>query len=187
VYVKALRRYLAEPKLALASAVADGVRAHVAALRSRGIKFYGYALHPGEPYDIHSVGAVTNSEQNIAVQKTDVMYRYFRYCVDEWANWDLGEFAAVNALLVECNERFRSMHSKCAGDCWMDEFELAHSNALLNAVLRGLEAARDGGSFGDIEPFLAVWISDSDHEIMFESVRRLNSAAIVREFMREFA
>jgi Domain of unknown function (DUF4303) len=184
--VPALRKWLAEPRTALIAAVADGVRAHVETLRSRGIEFYGYALLPGEPYDIHSLVAVTNAEAAIKVAPTDDMYRYYRYSVDEWAQWDHDGFGAANNLLVEANQQFRSMHSKDEGDFQMDDYEIAHANALLEAVVRGLEAAKAAGTFGRGAPFLVVWMSDSGHEIMAESVRRLNTAAVVKEFMREF-
>ena len=184
--IEALRKWLAEPRLALVTAVAEGVRAHVAALKSRGIEFYGYALLPGELYDIHSLVAVTNSETDIKVPYSDSQYRYYRFSVDEWARWDHDGFVAANALLAEANERFASMHSKDDTDYRMDEFEIAHSNVLLDAVLCGLEAAKNGNAFGGAEPLLAVWISDSSHPIMGESVRRLNSAAVATEFMAEF-
>ena len=61
-----------------------------------------------------------------------------------------------------------------------------HANVLLDSVVSGLQAAKEGGAFGSATPFLVVWISDSGHEIMAESVRRLNSAAIAKEFMSEF-
>jgi hypothetical protein len=186
VDVAALRKWLAEPRTALVAAVAEGVRAHVQTLRSRGIQFYGYALLPGEPYDIHSLVAVTNIEVDIKVPRTDDQYPYYRYCVDEWAHWDREGFAAANELLVEANERFRSMHTKDEGDYMMDEFEVAHADALLKAIVDGLEAAKAEGAFGRGKLFLVVWISDSGHEIIAESVRRLNSKAVAREFMREF-
>jgi hypothetical protein len=186
VDLEALRKWLAQPRPELVTALADGVRAQVATPRSRGIDFYGYALLPGEPYDIQSVVAVTNTEADISVPPTDDQYLYYRYSVDEWANWDHDGFAAANALLVDANDRFKSMHSKDSDDCVMDEFEIAHANALLDAVVRGLQAAKQTGAFLVVEPFLAVWISDSDHQIIFESVRRLNSQVVAEEFMREF-
>ena len=184
--VSALRKWLAEPRPALIDAIAAGVRTHVATVRSHGIDFYGYALLPGEPYDIHSLVAVTNSEAEIDVPRTDDRYSYYRYSVDEWARWDHDGFAAANALLVEANERFQSMHTKDDGNYVMDEFEIAHADALLDAVVGGLEVAKVNGAFGIVDPFLAVWISDSGHEIMADSVRRLNSEDVVKEFMREF-
>lgn len=185
--VVALRKWLAEPRPALVAAVAEGVCEHVAALRSRGIEFYGYALLPGEIYDIHDLVAVTNTEPDIKVSSTDDQYRYYRYGVDEWAHWDRDGFAAANALLVEANTRFASMHSKDEDDDYMmDEFEVAHANALLDSIVQGLQAAKGSGAFGDLDPFLVVWISDSGREIMVNSVRRLNSATVAEEFIREF-
>jgi hypothetical protein len=184
--IPALQKWLAEPRPALITAVAEGVRVHVDALRSRGIEFYGYALLPGEPYDIHSLVAVANTEADIKCPRADGQYCYYRYSVDEWVHWDHHGFAAANALLAEANERFRSMHSKADDDHKMDEFEVAHAKALLDSIVKGPEAAKAGRAFGRSEPFLVVWISDSGHEIMGESARRLNSTAVATEFMREF-
>ena len=184
--VTALRKWLAEPRTALVAAVADGVRSHVAALRLRGVEFYGYALLPGEPYDVRSLVAATNGEADIKVPPDDDQYHYFRYSVDEWQHYHPDGFVAANKLLAEANERFRSMHSKAEDDCMMDEFEVAHADALLDAVVRGLESAKHAGAFVGIEPFLAVWISDSGHSIMVESVRRLNSEIVSEEFVAEF-
>jgi hypothetical protein len=184
--VRALRRWLAEPRTALVIAVADGVRAHVAALRSKGIEFYGYALLPGEFAEIHYLSAVTNGEADIKVTPNERLYRYHRYCVDEWANWHNDEFAAANKLIDEANRHFASLHVKEGGSLWMDEFEVAHAEALLDAIVCGLDVARHSGVFGTTAPFLAVWISDSDHFIIFESVQRLNVPQVVEEFLVEF-
>ena len=184
--VPALRTWLSEPRTALVAAVAEGARAHVAALRAQGTEFYGYALLPGEPYDIHSLVAVTNGEADVKVPCSDDRYQYYRYSVDQWAHWHHDGFAAANELLVEANERFKSMHSKADDDFAMDEFEVAHADALLDAVVRGLGAAKQAGAFGGAEPFLAVWISDSGHPIPVESVQRLNSQSVAGEFVAEF-
>ena len=184
--VPALRRWLSEPRTELVAAVADGVRAHVAALRSGGAEFYGYALLPGEPYDIRNLVAATNGTADIKVPSDDDLYRYYRYSVDEWQHYHHGGFAEANRLIAESNERFRSLHSKADGDYTLGEFEVAHVDALLDAVVRGLGAAKLAGAFGGAEPFLAVWISDSGHRIMVESVKRLNPEAVAKEFVAEF-
>jgi hypothetical protein len=181
-----LKEWLSQPRTALVQAVADGVREHVAQLRSQDVDFYGYALAPGEPPDVRSIVVVTNTEADIKLPRSDDMYRYYRYSVDEWANWEHGGFAAANALLAESNRQFASLHSKPAGDCMPDEFDNAYGEALLHAVLDGLEIAKSGNAFGDKMPFLAIWISDSDHKIIFESVRRLNPTTVANEFLREF-
>jgi hypothetical protein len=182
----ALRKWLANPDPAIVSAVADDIRAQVDSLKSAGTDFYGYALLPGEPYDISTITAVTNSEADIKVAPTDKHYRYYRFGVNEWKHFHRGGFAAANALLGKANKRFASMHTKAASDYRMDEFEIAHSRSLLKAVMLGLELAKKNGVFGDKEPFLAVWIMDSGHPIMAESVRRLNSKTVVQQFMAEF-
>jgi hypothetical protein len=184
--VPTLQKWLAEPRTALITAVADGVRSHVGTLRSRGIEFYGYALLPGEPYDIQSLVAVTNAEADIKVPPSDSQYNYYRYCVEEWVRWEYEGFAAANALLVEADEVFRSMHSKPDGDFRLDEFEIAHVNILLDSIVQGLQAAKASGVFGGSKPFLVVWISDSNHKIMTESVRRLNPTEVATDFAREF-
>jgi hypothetical protein len=184
--VSSLRQWLGEPHLALIAAIAENVRAHVATLRARGVGFYGYALLPGEPYDIHSIVAVVKTETDISVPPDDDQYRYYRYSVDEWAHWDHDSFETSNKLLVESNERFKSMHTKADDDYQMDEFEIVHANALLEAVVCGLKTAKQAGAFGNANPFLAVWISGSDCEIMVKSVQRLNSAAVAAEFEATF-
>jgi Domain of unknown function (DUF4303) len=178
--------WLLKPRTEIAAAVAECVRTHVATLRSLGIRFYGYALLPGETYDIHSLIAVANTEAGIKVPYTNGKYRYYRYCVDEWEHWEREGFEKANDLLAEANTKFNLMHSKEDGDCRMDEYEVVHSEALLEAVVQGLEIAKFEGVFGVPEPFLAVWISDSGHEILPNSVRRLNSEAISKEFLIEF-
>ena len=131
---------------------------------------------------------MTNTEADLEVSPTHEQYGYYRYCVDEWKHWDHDRFAAANALLAEANARFQSLHTKADNnDYTMDRFEIAHGDALLEAVADGLQNARAGGVFGRAQqPFLVVWIPDSGHEIMVESARRLNPAAVASELVREF-
>ena len=78
------------------------------------------------------------------------------------------------------------MHSKPEDDYMMDDLEVAHAEVLLESIIQGIEAAKTGGVFGAADPFLVVWISDSDDEVMERSVRRLNSAAVATDFLSEF-
>jgi hypothetical protein len=119
------------------------------------------------------------------VPRTDDEYSYYRLCVDEWEIWDHDQFRAANALLETANEQFASLHTKDPSDYTMDKFELAHSKALLDAILGGLWIAKKEGVFGGQKPFLAVWIQDSGNT-MFKSVRRLNSKAVYQEFKKVF-
>ena len=181
----ALRRWLAEPRTDLVAAVAQGVRDHVGFLKACGIDFYGYALHPGEPYHVADIVGVTNRVADIKVPRRHEQYQYYRLCVDEWQNWDHDQFAAANALLAEANERFAAMHTKDPSDFRMDEFQIAHSRGLLGAIVNGLSRAKKGGVFGRRERFLVVWIDDSGRT-MFKSVQRLNSNEVYQAFKKEF-
>lgn len=182
----ALRKWLAEPRTALVTAVAQGVRDHVVSLKARGITFYGYALHPGEPYHVASIVGVTNRVADIKVPRGDSQYPYYRFCIDEWENWDHDQFGAANVLLKQANERFASMHTKeDPSDFSMDEFQLTHTRGLLKAIVDGLAKAKKEGAFGRQEPFLIVWIDDSA-KTMFTSVRRLNSKEVYQTFKKVF-
>lgn len=180
-----LRNWLSQDRAPLVTAIVQAVRNHVVALNAQGIDFYGYALLPGEPYDIHSLVAVVNCESDIKVGREDDQYLYYRYGVDEWSHWQHDGFDNVNNLLMDANAQFARMQTE-DDNRKMDEYESLHSNALLEAVIQGLEVAKDNGVFGTKEPFLVVWISDSGHKIISESVQRLNSQLVAREFMAEF-
>lgn len=45
-----------------------------------------------------------------------------------------------------------------------------------------MKEAKANGAFGNKEPFLAIWISDSEDDIIFESVKQLNSESVSSEF-----
>ncbi len=182
---EALKKWLSEPRTALTKAVTDCVRDHIVSLRNQGIRPYGYALLPGEPYDLHSVVAAYNCETDIKVPIGGNMYRYYRYSVDEWLHYVHEGFDKANQCMVDANAEFADMH-KGEGDGVRDDFEIAHSRALLEAILQGFEAAKSAGVFGVPEVYLAMWIPDSGHEIMAKSVRRLNAPAVVKEYMAEF-
>jgi hypothetical protein len=154
---KALTKWLSEPRTALTKAVTDCVRDHFTSLHKQGIRPYGYALLPGEPYDLHRVVAAYNCETDIKVPVGDKLYRYYRYSVDEWVHYVHDGYDRANQCMVDANVEFADMHED-------DE----------------------AGVFGGSEIYLAMWISDSGHEIMAQSVRRLNVPAVVKEYMAEF-
>ena len=202
----ALQHWLSQPRTALVAAIAEGIAEHVVELRAQGVDFYGYALLPGEPYDINSLVAAANTEADIQVPQTDNQYVYYRYSVDEWEHWHNQGFSAASQQLQDLNQQFQSLHAKAkaAGKVpaptvepspflpaflqgqVLDDFQIAHSRALLDAVVAGLQQAQASGVFGVGEKFLVVWISDSDHEVMADSARQLNPPAVAREFVDEF-
>jgi hypothetical protein len=183
-----LREWLAGPRAELVAAVAEGVRKHVADLRSRGVDFYGYALLPGEFGHIKDFVVAINAETDIDVPASSSQHAYYRYSVDEWACYEREHeaFLEANSLIAEENRRFSSVHQKAGDQFLMDEFEIAHAMVLIDSIVQGLELAKARGAFGKDAPLLVVWISDSDMEIIFGSVRRLNSSAVAGDFIRAF-
>lgn len=181
-----LRAWLSEPRTSLTEAVDAGIRAHVESLYAAGQNFYGYALLPGENYDINSIVSAISSDDSITVPDTDSAYGYYRYGVHEWRDWHHNGFQRANGVLSELNAQFKSMHSKPPGDYAMDEFEIAYSDGLLAAILGGFELAKASGIFASSVSFLAIWICDSDHSVMTQSVQRLNSTDVTSAFMKEF-
>lgn len=98
----------------------------------------------------------------------------------------MGQLAALLTLTpAEAALIFRESRNSYA-ILGMNEFEIAYGAILPDSIVQALEQVKADGVFGKVEPFLVVWISDSDAEIIFESVRLLNPPAVVGEFNREF-
>jgi hypothetical protein len=178
---EAFRKQLAEPRADVAAAVAEDVRRHVAALRARGVDFYGYAVLPGVEDEILDLVAVVNTEADIPLPPTDKSYLHYRYEADEWQHWEYDAFPTANRLIAEANERFRAMYPDAGYDEETYALEVALAESLLESVVRGLEAARNGGAFGDEPPYMVVWFTDSNHRIAGESLVRLNAAEVAAE------
>jgi Domain of unknown function (DUF4303) len=183
-----LRGWLSSLPSPVAAVVVRAVRTHVAALDAHGIDFYGYALLPGEPYDIHSLVAAYACESEIKVARDNAHFPYYKYCVAEWQHFEHEGFGEVNDFLNHTNAQYASMRTRDGRnyEYEMDEFAPRYSDALLEGMIQGLAAAKDAGVFGSKERFLAVWITDSNHEVIVNSVRRLNAAAVAGEFVNEF-
>lgn len=176
--------FLNEVRPLLIDAVCKGVQEHVASLRARGIDFYGYALLPGEFYDLQNIVAVSNGLADVAVSTDDSQYSYYRFSVDEWKHWYSDGFAAANNVLLDANRRFAAAHTSVG--FLMDDVQVAYANGLLDSILIGFDQAKQLGTFDGTNPFLVIWISDSSSEIIAESVQRLNQPNVIADFMAEF-
>ena len=165
--------------------VKTGARNHVEALKVEHPDLYGYALLPGEPYEVTSLVAVWNRESELKEKDSP----YFRYAVDEWAHWDHDALVSATPLIAELNRRFRSLHPGDPTRYEMDESEIQHVARIHQTLLDALGELLHEGVFnlGPTQPFLAIWISDSEHEIIFRSVAELNQREVVRQFQEEFA
>ena len=178
-----LTEWFAEEQAELKTAVKDAVRSHIEDLRKKYDDLYGYAILPGEPYEIKNLVAVSNRESEI--KKDDA---YFRFSVDEWENWDYEAFESATPILNKLNEKFRSLHDRDSDGPELARYEIDYVSSIHTVLLGALKELANEGLF-DREAddgFTAIWISDSSHDIIFRSVRELNSAKVVKEFMDEF-
>lgn len=176
-----LKAWLKNERTDLKEAVKEAVRLHVKKLRSQHTDLYGYAILPGEPYEVNSLVAVSNKKSDIKENSP-----YYRYSVDEWEDWDHEALASVTPLIGKINEKFQSLHTDDPVSFEMDEYEIAHISNFHNAFLSALQELIDENVFDIADRFIAIWISDSDHDIIYKSVRELNSDSVAGEFMEEF-
>ena len=179
-------RWISQPRTQLSRTIAGCVRNHVQALRKKHPDLYGYALLPGEPYDIHSIVAAANTATDIPVKPKHDQYSYYRYSVDEWAHYFHDGFDPANRLLVKLKHIFSAHHKADPDDYSMDEFELTFAATLFDAVVEALRSCRADRVFGERPPFLAVWIPDSDLPVIWKSVRVLNSRRVYKDFLTAF-
>ena len=181
----ALQAWLDQDDLELVDAIKLEIREHVAKLHARADQFYGYAILPGEFEAIHNLVVAFNRESDIAPE--NVTNSYYRYSVDEWSNYEHGEFPKSNAIINLRNSQFQELHSNDNPDNYeMNSWEVAHAIKLLNAILKAMTELRHEGLIGGNKSFAIIWIADSDNSIMPQSAKALNTDAVYKMFVEEF-
>jgi hypothetical protein len=181
----ALQAWLDRSDLELVDTVKLEIHQHIAKLHGRGEQFYGYAILPGEFEAIHNLIVAFNRESDIAPE--NATSSYYRYSVDEWSNYEHGEFPKSSAIIELRNSEFQELHSDDnPDDCAMDNWEVAHAINLLNAILKAMTELRHDGLIGGDKSFAIIWIADSDNSIMLQSAKALNSNAVYQTFVEEF-
>ena len=178
-----LKDWLALERRELLDAFKLAVRDYVTKLKTLHSDIYGFALLPGETYEVKSLTVVWNQSQDI---KKDTAY--YRYSVDEWIHWDYDALDSVTPLITDLNQKFSNLHSESEDDFEMEEFEVAHIRAYHDTFLKAFRDLKSEGvfDFPNADPFLVIWISDSESEVMRDSVRELNSPKVIEEFKSEF-
>ncbi|MCC5650094.1 DUF4303 domain-containing protein [Nostoc sp. XA013] len=180
-----LQAWLDRKDTELVNTIKSEIHEHIAKIHARGDRFYGYAILPGELYQIDNLVVAFNRESDIALENfTD---SYYRYSVDEWSNYEHGEFPKSSAIIDLRNAQFKKMHINNNHDDYaMDDWEIAHAEKLLTTILTAMTELRHDGLIGGDKSFAIIWISDSDCDIMRQSAKVLNSDAVYKTFMKEF-
>ncbi|BAY83810.1 hypothetical protein NIES267_33040 [Calothrix parasitica NIES-267] len=180
-----LLKWLNRDDTELVNTIKSEVGQHVSKIHAISVNFYGYAILPGTSYSVDNLVAAFNRETDITPENTTDTY--YRYSVDEWENYEHGEFINTNKLINSINSQFQQLHIKeDSNNFLMDEFEIAHVTKLHNAILKALIELRYDGIFGSNDNFVIIWIPDSDDEIIYQSAKVLNSASVYETFMAEF-
>ncbi|MEP0917913.1 DUF4303 domain-containing protein [Leptolyngbya sp. DQ-M1] len=180
-----LQTWLDRDDFELLDAIKSEIRTHIAKLHAHSTQFYGYALLPGELEAICDLVAAFNCESDIAPEH--IASSYYRYSVDEWANYAHSEFPRSSAIIDSRNAQFKKLHRKDnSNEYLLDDWEVAHANKLLTTILTAMIELRHDGLLGGEKSFAIIWISDSDHSIMSQSAKAPNSDAIYKTYIQEF-
>ena len=143
-----LQTWLDGDDFELINTIKSEICEHLAKLEVAGDDFYGYAVLPGEFYCIQNIFLVLNRESNIKSENSEDN-TYYRYCVDEWENWEYDKFLKSNKLIDLRNSQFKELHPKkypdktLIEDFILDKLEIAHVDKLLDAMIE----LKDDGVF----------------------------------------
>lgn len=167
----------------LKNVLKNEIRKHIMKLKKKYPDLYGYAILPGESYEVNTLVVVYNRVSDIKEEAA-----YFRYSIDEWENWDHNALASINSQIKEINDNFRSWHPDNSKNISLDIIEQYHISSLHEIILSALKdlVEEDLFDFGIQERFIAIWISDSDSEIKVRSIRELNTEKVIKEYLEEF-
>ena len=159
------------------------MRKHIIELKEEYDDLYGYAILPGESYEVNTLVVAYNRVSDIKEESA-----YFRYSIDEWENWDHNALASINSRIKEINDNFYSWHPENSKSIYLDKIKQSHISSFHEIILSALKdlAEEDLFDFGSHERFIAIWISDSNSEIIKKSIRELNTEKVIKEYFEEF-
>ncbi|GGG48308.1 hypothetical protein GCM10011414_17600 [Croceivirga lutea] len=174
-------RFKSELKVAIAN--------NVEFIKSKYPDFYGYSILPGEPYN-NGNGSVINMHliiayNNISDIKEDEIY--YKYSVDEWEHYDNKSLESITPIIKSLYSEFEAVYNEKSNSS-NPKAEMKLINKFQGTILSVLKELKNEGLFNleKNNPFLVIWISDSESEIIYKSVKELNSQDVIEEFEYEF-
>lgn len=166
----------------LRAAVIVDVQRHVASLRDANVEFYAYAGHLPDYFRANDAAYLTvayNCESDLSAEhREDIFYRY---AVDEWKHCWAENLKSTHEILESLLPHFEaSRKMPDDGDTLQD---LIH--AVFATILDAFRSLRKDGTFKGVR-YVALWLSDSQHDIIKHSVKELNTPEVYAEYASEF-
>jgi hypothetical protein len=185
--INQFRTWLASIDEQLVEAVVADVAAHVAGLDDAHRAFYGYAVLPSD--DLTAAGppnisVAYNLESDI--DPKNKKSNYYRFSVDEWANYGHDGFDRTNVRLNQLAEQFEELRGTFFTSPRLQPEDSAYIAKRHQSIVRALQVLKERRVFRD-ETFLVIWLSDSDDNIMLNSAKVLNPQKVYKAFASAFS
>lgn len=177
-----LIEWLKTEDTSLTETLGEELRQHIKLLNEQG-GFYGYAVLSlaGDLFPVQYLRASYNREEDIDPELNNF---YYRSSPNEWKSYGLEVFPKSSEILQSKNAEFAKLHHKDSADYFYDEYQITHVKRLHRAMLSAMKLVQNDGLFD--EKFSVLWAPDSPDDILFCSVKALNSAETFEDFLQEF-
>jgi Domain of unknown function (DUF4303) len=185
---KDLLKRLSDDENVLVEAIKLETKSCIEKLKSTKEGLYGYAILPGDYFEVGSLVAAYNFESDIKVSE-EAGPIYYRYSVDEWLNYDHDALPKSNDILKNHKlflEKLCDLYEE-EYDEETTELQSKFADFIYESTLKALIQFREETVGQDHQLFLVIWVSDSSNEITEQSVLKLNSPSVANLFCSEFS
>jgi hypothetical protein len=193
-------KWLASSEPALVNAVVSDARRNIHEIQSSGHTIFGYAILPPDYFTASEPSTICvayNSDPSLhAIENNGGRHGYF---VNEWQNQARTGFDSSNSELAKILKTFRDNYSKpqpeivfdangqvlpeCLAQFVADQTEIRYVAKINKAILLAMTELKGSGVFKS-DPFLDVFIFESDCEIVKTSAKLLNSPEHYESYCR---
>lgn len=163
----------------LRTMLVSAIKGHIEELKLSNPDLCGYALLPGETYEVEELYSVSCNVVNEDGS--------FPYCPDEWANWH-DAYDSLTPLIKKLNETFTALHPTDPEEYSMDDTQVAFIKKFHDTFLEAMLQLKAEGVFHikDRSLMTVIWLSDTSIDgIIKASLEQLNEAQEIKAFMAE--
>lgn len=161
-----LKQFSTDDALLIESIKSD-LKNSIDKVRSSAENLYGYAILPGDYFEVGSLVAAYNTQSNIKPAELASPV-YYKYSVDEWLNYDRTVFKKSNAIL---EKQKLSLQEFCDSyedqyEVEIEELEIRFADAIYKLIMESLNQFRKEFYCQYSDLFLVIWVSDSGNDII---------------------